>query len=236
MTETRQDEEAEQVRAFLRKHPEFLWTEEALLTEITLPHLGLGSASSLLERQVQALRQEKALLQQRIAALLGAAQQNAVLARHLGDLAMALLRARDCIEVVALTRRHLREVFQVEQQAWLVARSDFPVQESAELEPELRRPLLAMAVAGARTGLELHPDLRRQLFEAPGAGLRSFAIIPLEGSCLSGGIVLGSQHPDRYGADTGSDLLEQIGRLVSAALDRCTLPPLGGKGEEPSCA
>lgn len=235
MSETPQDDDAQQVRAFLRKHPEFLWTEEELLTEITLPHLGLGSASSLLERQVQALRHENLLLQQRIAALLGAAQQNAVLARHLSDLAMALLRAQDCIAVVELTRRHLSEVFQVEQQAWLVAHSDFPVTGAVALEAERSRPLLAMAIAGARTGLELHPDLRRRLFEAPGAGLRSFAIIPLDGNCLSGGIVLGSQHPDRYGADAGSDLLEQIGRLVSAALDRCTLPK-AEEGGSPACA
>jgi len=231
-----QEDEAQQVRDFLRKHPDFLWTEEALLTEITLPHLGLGSASSLLERQVQALRQEKTVLQQRIAALLGAAQQNAVLARHLGDLAMALLRAQDCLAVVDVTRRHLREVFQVEHQAWLVAHSGFPVKSAVTLDSERCRPLLAMASAGARTGLELPPDVRRQLFEAPGAGLRSFAIIPLEGKCLGGAILLGSQHPDRYGADTGSDLLEQIGRLVSAALDRCTLLPQGREGEEPSCA
>ncbi|WP_040429487.1 DUF484 family protein [Acidithiobacillus thiooxidans] len=45
------DAQAEQVRQYLLEHPQYLWDQEDLLLSLTLPHVGRGSASSLLERQ-----------------------------------------------------------------------------------------------------------------------------------------------------------------------------------------
>jgi uncharacterized protein YigA (DUF484 family) len=219
------DAQAEQVRQYLLEHPQYLWDQEELLLSLTLPHVGRGSASSLLERQAQVLRDENSRLQQRIAALLGAAQQNAALGLHLSDLATELLNTPDCPATLNTVLTRLHEGFQVEALA-LIARTpvsglpQFTVLEEADFLEILD----GSPPTQAATGLSINPSLRSTLFAAEGAALESFALIPLVGQHLQAGIVLGSQNPERYAKDAGADLLNQIARLVTAALDRCLTP------------
>lgn len=224
-TEPELETQANQVLAYLRRHPQFLWDQEDLLLTLTLPHVGRGSASSLLERQAQVLREENLRLQQRISALLGAAQQNAALGLHLSDLATELLQTPDCTTTVNTVITRLREGFQVEEMA-LIARA--PVAGLPQFLPleqaDFQEILSGLPLLRAATGLALSPALRSTLFGTAGAGLASFALIPLAGQHLQGGVLLGSQHPDRYAEDAGADLLDQIARLVTAALDRCLAP------------
>ncbi|MCL4527548.1 MAG: DUF484 family protein [Gammaproteobacteria bacterium] len=224
-TEPELETQADQVLAYLRQHPQFLWDQEDLLHTLTLPHVGRGSASSLLERQAQVLREENLRLHQRISALLGAAQQNAALGLHLSDLATELLQTPDCTTTVNTVITRLREGFQVEEMA-LIARA--PVAGLPQFLPleqaDFQEILNGLPLLRAATGLTLSPTLRSTLFGAAGAGLTSFALIPLAGRHLQGGILLGSQHPGRYAEDAGADLLDQIARLVTAALDRCLAP------------
>lgn len=219
------DDLAQQVHQYLREHPQYLWDQEDLLLSLTLPHVGRGSASSLLERQAQLLREENHRLQQRISALLGAAQQNAALGLHLSDLATELLNTPDCPATLHAVLTHLREGFQVEALA-LIARAPVPgLPQFAVLEePDFLALLNGFPPSQAATGLSLTPALRSTLFAADGAALESFALIPLLGQHLQAGIVLGSQNPERYAQDAGADLLNQIARLVTAALDRCLTP------------
>ena len=109
-----QDEAAAQCRAYLQAHPEFLLQEPDLLQELTLPHLGVGSASSLLERQVQRLRDERDQLQHYVDTLLRQAQRQTELGRHLGRLAVELLLAQSPDACVTALRRSLEEDFAVE--------------------------------------------------------------------------------------------------------------------------
>lgn len=216
------EEVVEQVRTYLLAHPQFLWDQEDLLQTLTLPHVGRGSATSLLERQAQVLREENSRLQQRIHALLGAAQQNAAFGRHLSDLATELLQTPDCQTTIETVITRLREGFQVEALALI---THAPIPELPEFmileEPDFRAVLDNLPLLNAATGLSLSPELRHTLFAATGASLSSFALIPIAGKHLQGGIVLGSQDPQRYALDAGADLLNQIARLVTAALDRC---------------
>lgn len=219
------DDRADQVRAYLRQHPQFLWDQEDLLHTLTLPHVGRGSASSLLERQAQVLREENARLHQRIAALLGAAQQNAALGLHLSDLATELLQTPDCTTTLNTVITRLREGFQVEEMALIACAPMADLPQFLPLDQaDFQEILNGFPLLRAATGLTLSPTLRSTLFGAAGAGLESFALIPLAGQHLQGGILLGSQHPGRYAEDAGADLLDQIARLVTAALDRCLTP------------
>lgn len=219
------DAAAEQIRQYLLEHPRFLWDQEELLLALTLPHVGRGSASSLLEKQTQVLRDENSRLQQRISALLNAAQQNAALGLHLSDLATELLHTPDCSTTLNTVLTRLREGFQVEALA-MIARAPVPgLPEFTVLEPDdLQGILDGVLPSRAATGLTLTPALRNILFDGVGPTLESFALIPLVGQHLQAGIILGSQNPERYAEDAGADLLNQIARLVTAALDRCLTP------------
>jgi len=70
--ETRLNEpDAEQVSAFLKQHPRFLGEHPELLTEIQLSHSS-GSAISLIERQVQVLRDQNQDLKTKLLELVDA--------------------------------------------------------------------------------------------------------------------------------------------------------------------
>ncbi|MHB1531711.1 DUF484 family protein [Acidithiobacillus sp.] len=218
--------EAEAALAYLRAHPEFLWDQEDLLAAITLPHVGRGSAVSLLERQIALLRQQNRQLQQRIDAVLSVVRQNAELGAGLLDMAVALLQSSDCRGVLEVVQRHLREHFHVEHLA-LVMREALPgVEQAAVLgEADFRGLSVLAPAAGAASGIALEAGLRSDLFGGEGANLASLALIPLRSIGAQGAIVLGSNDPDRYGPEAGVDVLDQIGRLVVAALDRCLAEP-----------
>ncbi len=212
---------AEELRGFLRANPDFLFHEQELLQELTLPHLGLGAASSLLERQVQTLRQERNTLQNRIALLLETAQQNALLASHLGNLATALLAARDCSGTVSAILDQLRGGFQVEAIALVTVHSAAPLPRVRTV-PAATLEELRGGNSGAATGITPSAGVRQQLFpDTPPGELHSFALIPLEGQHLLGAIVLASRDPERYVPGAGTDLLDQIACLASTALERC---------------
>lgn len=219
--------EAEAVLAYLRAHPDFLWDQEDLLAAMTLPHVGRGSAASLLERQTALLRQQNGQLHQRIDAVLSVVRQNAELGAGLLDLAVALLQSSDCREVLEVVQRHLRDHFHVEYLA-LVLREALPGvagQAAILAEADFRGLSVLAPAARAASGIVLEPGLRSDLFGGEGASLASLALIPLRGDNAQGAIVLGSNDPGRYGPEAGVDVLDQIGRLVVAALDRCLAEP-----------
>ncbi len=219
--------ETEAVLAYLRAHPDFLWDQEDLLAAMTLPHVGRGSAVSLLERQIALLRQQNGQLHQRIDAVLSVVRQNAELGASLLDLAVALLQSLDCGGVLEVVQRHLRDHFHVEYLA-LVMREALPgvVGQAAILaEADFRGLSVLAPAARAASGIALEAGLRSDLFGGEGAGLASLALIPLRGDNAQGAIVLGSNDPGRYGPEAGVDVLDQIGRLVVAALDRCLAEP-----------
>ncbi len=210
----------EELRVFLRAHPDFLYHNQEILQELTLPHLGLGSASSLLERQVQTLRQERNALQNRIALLLETAQQNVLLAAHLSNLAAALLTARDSSGTVSAILDQLKGGFQVEAVTLVTVHPAETLPKSRTI-PAAALEELRGGTPGAAAGITPPPALLLQLFPDSPEKLRSFALIPLEGQHFLGAIVLASRDPERYVPGAGTDLLDQIARLASTALDRC---------------
>ncbi len=212
------DDAAAQCRAYLRAHPDFFLREPDLLQELTLPHLGVGSASSLLERQVQRLRAERDRLQHCLDGLLQQAQRHDELTRHFSRLATDLLAAPSRSDCLAVVERSLCADFGVET---LVLLAD----PAAELPGAL--PISAetwQRLGGerpAQAGLQLDAEDLAAFFAPPRQVPASLASISLQGRNFYGMLLLASADPHRYVPEMGTDLLAQIAALVSAALDRC---------------
>ena len=94
------------VKTFLEEHPDFLVEHPDLLETLQVPHGLDGPAVSLVERQVQVLRDRQVESRQRLAELVRNARDNETLVGRVHALALRLLHARDRVHVVAL---HLRE-------------------------------------------------------------------------------------------------------------------------------
>ncbi len=83
---------AEQVLAYLARHPDFFLRHEAILAELELPHRA-GAAVSLVERQVALLRERNIDSRQRLTRLLETARENDELFSKTRRLILALLEA-----------------------------------------------------------------------------------------------------------------------------------------------
>ena len=61
------------IAEYLRQNPEFFVRNEALLATLRLPHVRGGGAVSLVERQVEVLREKSQALESRLAEQIGRA-------------------------------------------------------------------------------------------------------------------------------------------------------------------
>src|SRR5690348_6319615 len=90
----------DQVAAFLAAHADFFDNHPDVLEEMVVHHSS-GKAVSLIEKQVERLRDRNHVLQNRLKALLDTARENESRVLHLQDLAAALIVARNLPDVFA---------------------------------------------------------------------------------------------------------------------------------------
>ncbi len=102
-----------QVEAYLRHHPKFFVSKDRLLKSMRIPHVS-GKAVSLLERQNDLLREEVALLDQRLSDLIGNARNNDKLFARLRNLVLHVMAATDVEELVGFLHSHLTQYFNVD--------------------------------------------------------------------------------------------------------------------------
>jgi uncharacterized protein YigA (DUF484 family) len=199
--------DAQAVKTFLEAHPDFLVEHPELLETLRVPHGIDGPAVSLVERQVQVLRERQAANHQRFAELVRNARDNEALVTRVHALALRLLQAGDAADAAARTEASMREDFGV-QPARLVG--------PGALTPELR----ALVASGKPRCGQLREDDRIALLGDAAAGIASMALVPLGADCRHGLLAIGSTDAARFHPGMGTDFLERIGELVAAALGR----------------
>ena len=96
------DSEEESIAAYLQRHPEFFERHQALLARLKLPHARGGSTISLVERQIEVLREKQAQLEGKLAELVRVARANAAISERLHHFTRRLLR------VVPRSRRRVK--------------------------------------------------------------------------------------------------------------------------------
>jgi uncharacterized protein YigA (DUF484 family) len=195
------------IKTFLEQHPDFLVEHPDLLETLQVPHGLDGPAVSLVERQVQVLRDRQAESRQRLAELVRNARDNEALVGRVHALALRLLHARDAAGVAAQTEASMHEDFDV-RPARLLAAADIP--------PAVR----ALVASGKPRCGQLREDDRNALLGDAAAGIASMALVPIGADCRYGLLALGSTDAARFHPGMGTAFLERIGELVAAALGR----------------
>ena len=214
---------AEQVAQYLAENPGFFEAHAELLGAITVPHPHGGRAVSLVERQVDVLRDKNKVLEMRLAELLRIGQENDAIAARLQHWTRELLRVRDLRELPDRVIEGMTAGFSVPQVAlrlWGVdsVHADLPV--AAEVEPEIRTLADGLRLPYCGPNAEI-----RAASWLPGGGAhtRSIALLPLRVGAAPeafGLLLLGSPDPDRFQTGMGTTFLERIAEIASAALSR----------------
>src|SRR5471030_2225249 len=100
------------VAEYLQTYPDFFERNGPLLTKLRLPHLrDAGATVSLVERQVEVLRERNQSLERKLKELVDVARANDGLADRIHRLSQRLIRAHNLLETINAIETSLREDF-----------------------------------------------------------------------------------------------------------------------------
>ncbi len=216
---------ADAIVQYLHDHPAFFEAHPDLLVSITVPHPHGNRAVSLVERQVDMLREKNKSLEMKLAELLRHGRENDVIADKLQRWSRDLLRARDARQLPGLVVDGLATAFTVPQIAlrvWQLAPDHADLPCGVKVEPDV----IALVDSMRQPYCGRNADFQAARW-LPDAGTRtgSLALLPLRVGAAPqtfGLLVLGSPDPGRFDAAMGTAFLERIAEVASASLSRLT--------------
>jgi uncharacterized protein YigA (DUF484 family) len=214
------------IGTYLRQNPDFFVRNEPLLAHLRLPHARGSAAVSLVERQVEVLREKNQALEGRLAELIAVARSNDQLADKIHRYTRRLMGAGSRRDVVEQVEKSLREDFAAFHSTLLLFGTA-----GAGLEPGRFVQLVERgdsSLAGFETLLtsgkprcgQVRDSQREFLFGNESAGVASLALVPLGSDAAMGLLALGSPERDRFHPGMSTDFLTRMGELLADALSR----------------
>jgi len=207
----------EAVARFLEQNPDYFQRHPDLLGRIALAHQVGGRAVSLIERQVQVLRDENRNHQRQLRELLGNARDNDALTARIHQFALAMLDARTLDDALDAAADVLRQEFSLDGVRLLMRG-----RAGAAGDDRLLDELLALVPDGKPVcGEAPEPGLLRRLFgEHAAADLKTWALTALGGAEPFGALAVASGDPYRFHAGQGTVFLTRLGELLAHGLAR----------------
>jgi len=211
------------IASYLQHNPDFFERHQAVLTRLRLPHVRGGSTVSLVERQIEVLREKHAALEQKLAELVRVARANDAIAEKLHRFTKRLLRAGTRANAVEKIEASLREDFDSFHSVLIL------VGEHPDLAPQrfvrtvkaddsnLKSFESLFASGKPRCG-QVRDSQREFLFGADANDMGSVALVPLGEKGSIGLLALGSTDRDRFHPGMSTEFLARMGDLVADAL------------------
>lgn len=216
----------EAISHYLEKHPEFFERHAELLAQLRVPHMSGGPATSLVEKQVEILRQRNRKLEARLIDLVEIARVNTDVSDRIHQLAVRLLALADPREIVEVVEASLREDFAADMSMIVLfgqgeLYDELPrthyFRSIARDDPAIRAFATFMATGKPRCG-HLRDAQRNFLFGNDNSELGSAALIPLGDHASLGLLAIGSRNENHFNPAMGTDFLARIGELVGTAI------------------
>lgn len=226
------DEEA--VAHYLQQNSDFFERHPQLLARLRLHHPRNGATVSLIERQVEVLREKYQAQEQKLAEFVRVARANNVLADKIHRFTCRLLRTTTASQVMAETETSLREDFDTFHAVLVLAEPEDALAAPAAVTGGLSQRFLRristqdgiyrsfeglFATCKPRCG-QVRDSQREFLFGSEASSIGSVALIPLGGQPPLGLLALGSVDHERFHPGMSTEFLSRIGELVTQALSR----------------
>jgi uncharacterized protein len=217
------DAEEESVASYLQRNPEFFERHQAVLARLKLPHARGGSTISLVERQIEVLREKQAALENKLAELVRVARANDAIAERLHRFTRRLLRAVPRATAIAHIEAGLREDFDAFHAALvLIGAPPDPtlpsfVRTVPAADAQLKSFESLFANGKPRCG-QARDSQREFLFGPEGLEMGSVALVPLGDKGALGLLALGSADRDRFHPGMSTEFLARLADLISDAL------------------
>ncbi len=209
----------DEIKTYLKNHPEFFEENATLLADIHLPSPHGNGTISLAERQQLAQRDKISALESRFSELVLNAQQNDSSANKVHAFNVRLHQAKSFDAIEQLISHDLPELFDLSDTCLRVWVQPLEQSSQANLVFSETSEMVKTWVAALAKPYCGKPSaiVAEDWFIDSAATL---AIIPLRHAQLFGFLALASDSENRFYEGMGTDFLNKIGELVSAALSR----------------
>ena len=215
----------EEIATWLRAHPDFFQRETELLATLRLPHAS-GGAVSLIERQIELLREKNHAADARLNELVAIARSNENLAAKIHRFTRRLMRAPTRRAILEQIEAGFREEFDITQTVVLLFNPDAHnldlrfVRAVAPGDANLTGFETLLNTGRPRCG-QIRDSQRDFIFGADSASVGSVALVPLIGTGGAIGLlVLGSLNRERFHPGMSTDFLTLLSEVISDALAR----------------
>ncbi len=219
---TTAENQEESIARYLQHNPDFFERHQALLTRLKLPHARGGSTISLVERQVEVLREKQSGVEQKLAEFVRVARANDALAEKVHKFTRRLVRARARADVIEQIEASLREDFDAFHSTLLLVGP--PAEESGNFlrtcapdDPRLKSFETLFATGKPRCG-QVRDSQRELLFGQDANDIGSVALVPLGDHGSLGLLALGSTDRDRFHPGMSTEFLARMAELITDAL------------------
>jgi uncharacterized protein len=214
---------------YLETYPDFFERNVALLAKLRLPHLRESSATvSLVERQVEVLRDRNQALERKLAELVDVARANDALANRIHCLSQRLIRGRTLLETINALETSLREDFDARnsvlllfmEQARDLAGAAGRFLKTADPGDDLVKTFESLLQSGKPRCGQIRDAQRDYLFGKDSIEIGSVALAPLGAKGALGLLAIGASDTDRFHPAMSTEFLTRIGELLANALTR----------------
>jgi uncharacterized protein YigA (DUF484 family) len=218
----------ERIERYLSLNPDFFERHQPLLARMRLPHMRTGSTVSLVERQVEVLREQKTDADRRLSEFIAVARANDQLSERIHRFTRRLLRAPSAVAALTSLEASLREDFDAFHSVLLLT-APIEALRNGAYEPFLRavtaddaqfRTFEALLATGKPRCGQVRDTQRDFLFGPEAASIGSVALIPLGDGGSVGLLALGSAERERFHPGMSTEFLKRMGELITDSLLR----------------
>jgi uncharacterized protein YigA (DUF484 family) len=218
--------DAQQVSDYLSSHADFFEQHPELLGSLRLSHPS-GNAVSLIERQVQVLREQNEELKKRLLELIEVARDNDRLSERVHRFTLELIKAGSLTQLLDSLDHSLKHEFAADAIVLHLPSPDEslsnnhgvqPLQIDDALKALLPTPLVDNKPQCGRPKREQ----AQYLFGDQAAMIESCAIIPLGDRAALGLLSIGSREVNRFNPCMGTLFLSHLGEMVARLIERYT--------------
>lgn len=212
------------VSDYLRRHPEFFEDKPSLLADLRIPHHA-GNAVSLIERQIQALRESNESRQAQLDALIQIARENEALNYRLHLFTLQMMECEELDTLLSIISNRLKKDFNADLVK--IQLLSTPVNDNHGNIPELVSDIDAfcgqfqrlLGVGKPFCG-RLKTEQLQLLFGDRAEAVGSSALLPLGKDGMLGLLAIGSFERHRFNVGADTDFLGRMADIIGVALNR----------------
>jgi len=221
------DEQA--IGLYLQQHPDLFDRHPQLLTRLRLVHPRTGTTVSLIERQVEVLREKQAASEQKLADFVRVARANDALSDKIHRFTRRLVRTSTRAQALAQVEASLREDFDAYHAVLVLPAPTAGATKTDEASRFVRLVAADDAILKSFESLfgsgkprcgQVRDTQREFLFGSEAEAIGSVALIPLTVLSPPGLLAIGSVDRDHFHPGMSTEFLSRMAELIADSLAR----------------